>query len=339
MIPFSNIAFGVGGVATARRRRRMSGDEDDVINKIINGKMDDIDVAPLKCFNERSAGRPCHQYALDIAACGSRVFATSDISNRINVWSLDTRSMSTSHDLIMSVKINDANGGDVSVWAMCFDEHDRLGWGLSKCWWPTQSNSSIHERYLFIGLSNGMLKSLDLVSQSVMAYSTSAPIGITHLVRLSHRSVSPAASLLLVGRLNGYLELVEFAAPSFGQADTLQVCALYSPLVNVACSSGGGDYVLAATASGYLKVIKINHSPLSLHQPSALRASLSLMFELSEHHQGGILPWSSPITAMCVDQDNCINAATGCHNGSIFLWNLFTGQCCHKLNKIQGAVS
>lgn len=115
-------------------------DEEDMISKIINGKMDDIDLRPLKRFNtkwdmvtetssssaavSKQQNAAYHEYPLDLVVCGSRLFATSDISNCVNVWSLEMPSLSTaaSNDLIKSIKLSN---NSVSIWSMSLDETDR----------------------------------------------------------------------------------------------------------------------------------------------------------------------------------------------------------------------
>ena len=53
------------------------------------------------------------------------------------------------------------------------------------------------------------------------------------------------------------------------------------------------------------------------------------MYDLTEHIQ-------STITSICIDKDNTLNAATGCQNGIIYVWNLFTGDRIQIFNKQKG---
>lgn len=128
--------------------------DEDMINKIINGKMDDIELVPFKRFNTKwdptTSSR--HEYPIDVLTCGTHIVATADLSNRVNIWSLDPpSSMRTSAipggggrltlpvgDLIKSIKLSDntmmnGNGGTsstaavatTSIWSICIDPSDR----------------------------------------------------------------------------------------------------------------------------------------------------------------------------------------------------------------------
>ena len=118
---------------THRKKKRrksslMDEGEEDMINKIINGKMDDIEMLPYKRFNT-SWDTSRHEYPLDVLTSGSHVLATTDISNRVNIWSLDssTRRISSSAangDLVKSIKLNDEIAS-TSIWSVCIDSSDR----------------------------------------------------------------------------------------------------------------------------------------------------------------------------------------------------------------------
>lgn len=187
---------------------------------------------------------------------------------------------------------------------------------------------------MFIGFSNGTLKAIDLVTNVIEDYPTSAQVGITHLVILKSTLILSAnkpgaanTSLILAARLNGYIELIEFSS-IFTQLDTLSVCQ-NAPVVNLSYS---GEYILASGQDCVLRVVKLKPtSAASLLAPTINPQSkcLNLMFELSEHGD-------SPITTMCMDRDNCINAATGSKNGCICVWNLLMGECTQKLNYKKG---
>lgn len=275
-----------------------------MIHKIINGKMNEIELMPLKRLNT-SLDAARHAYPIDAINVGSRIATTIDISNCIHVWSLETslhRTCALQNDLIKSIQFNEP------VWATCLDEIDK---------------------YLFVGLANGSLKSVDLTSNAVIEFLTSVPIGITHLGTLRTSSMS---TLLFLVRLNGFIELVEFSTVAFVLLDSLAVC-LNAPIINLVHSA---EYILAAGQDSVIRVVKLNAKPilsetstsgglLSSVRPNA-PGYLLLMFELSEHGD-------SPITAMCLDRNNCINAATGSQNGYICIWNLLMGECTHKLNR------
>jgi hypothetical protein len=120
-----------------------------------------------------------------------------------------------------------------------------------------------------------------------------------------------------------------------------------------------GDYLLSTSQDCQLKVIKINVSIINNEiiyqqypkmqknsssnmlstQPvyintnknfndeydkNGIKEEISLLFSLNQNN-------SSLITAMCIDSDNILNAATGSQNGVICLWNLFTGECKQKM--------
>lgn len=201
--------------------------------------------------------------------------------------------------------------------------------------------------YLFLGMSNGMLKSVDLAINKLVTYETSAPIGITHLVPLQpslslSNTIQPDGEggnvgtvIILTARLNGFLEVVEFSyntPNSFVQLDSLEVCHR-SPILHLVYS---GEYLLAVGQDCTLKVVKLtpqypntpSHqnnimlTPSLSHLPNRY---LNLMYELTEHGD-------SAITAMCIDRDNCINAVTGSQNGLVCVWNLLMGECTQKLN-------
>ena len=139
-------------------------------------------------------------------------------------------------------------------------------------------------------------------------------------------------------RLNGYMELVKFNfahkkedkhAQFFHLLSTLRVHD--SPITSLAYSENG-SYLMTTSQDCLLKIVKINKASSVSLLPSIMGArddidekeELSLMFALSEHDE-------SMITAMCIDQQNTLNAASGSENGVICLWNLFTGQCKFKL--------
>jgi WD40 repeat protein len=175
---------------------------------------------------------------------------------------------------------------------------------------------------------------VDLTDNTSMDYTKNAPIGITHLIVLKpnlrqfQTGDKSLSCLVLIGRLNGYLELVEFSVQNgYSQLETLRLCH-NAPLINIIYS---GDYILVVGQDYTLKVVKFNssHSSISYSEPTISQNHvryLTLMFELNEHED-------SPITSMCIDKENCINAATGSQNGLICVWNLFTGECKLKLNK------
>lgn len=202
--------------------------------------------------------------------------------------------------------------------------------------------------YLFLGMSNGMLKSVDLATNTLADYETTAAIGITHLVSLEpslnlsnkiqpgREGVNAGTIVILTARLNGFLELVEFSSHSpnsFVQLDSLDACHR-SPILHLVYS---GEYLLAVGQDCVLKVAKLTSQYLttpSHHQHNILLTPmlshlpnryLNLMYELTEHGD-------SAITAMCIDRDNCINAVTGSQNGLVCVWNLLTGECTQKLN-------
>lgn len=101
--------------------------------------MDDIEMIPLKRFNtswDDEASR--HEYPVDVLACGSRLVATADISNRVNLWSLETGMIrratvnnsliGSEGDLVKSIKLTDTTASfspSTSIWSICFDPNDR----------------------------------------------------------------------------------------------------------------------------------------------------------------------------------------------------------------------
>lgn len=106
-------------------------DQEEIINKIINGKKDDIEVVPFKQFNIIWQNEK-HEYPLDLIAFGSNLCATSDISNQINLWSLELSLPNTngliqeSSDLIKTLRLNEhIKSQATSIWCICLEENDR----------------------------------------------------------------------------------------------------------------------------------------------------------------------------------------------------------------------
>lgn len=100
---------------------------EDMIEKIINGKMDEIDLIPLKRFNTNWNSLEKHQYPIDLLFCGSKTLATSDISNQIKIWPLESSS-SIPSDNIKTIKLNEhqnISSEMLSIWSISLDETDR----------------------------------------------------------------------------------------------------------------------------------------------------------------------------------------------------------------------
>lgn len=117
--------------------------QEEMINKIINGKMDNIELVPLKRFNTKWASAASrHDYPIDVLTCGSHVVVTADIGNRVNIWSLDSHAdmaamnsatgLGLTGDLIKSIKLSNSNARNMinsatstSIWSICIGSNDR----------------------------------------------------------------------------------------------------------------------------------------------------------------------------------------------------------------------
>lgn len=299
-------------------------DKDDMLNKIINGQKNDIDLAPYKIFNSDEEFRNDslkHNYPLDlISSTGSSLLASSDLSNEIKVWSLGQVESGSSNDLFKSVNLND---GNCSIWTMCLTDDDK---------------------FIFIGQSDGLIKNIDLETNQIECCGDQQNLpGITHLLQIksklnktdsfyqSQKSslllqssiINQFSYLILLSRLNGYLELVEFSNNGIKFLCNLRVHNC--PITNIFYANGG-DYLMTTGQDLVLNIVKINTSKLKSQQFQTLNTEkeLTLMFDVSEHGD-------SMITSMCIDKENTINAATGSEDGIVCLWNLFTGECKFKL--------
>lgn len=182
---------------------------------------------------------------------------------------------------------------------------------------------------MFVGFSNGTLKSFDLETHYLIDYTINAPIGITHIINISSNLFKTAdrnSSVMLLGRLNGYVELVEFCPSSaIVQLDLIEIFHT-APLIYLLVS---GDYIIASGQDAQLKVLRVNSSPRSSSSVVGKSGYLNVMYDLTGYVD-------SPVTSICVDKDSSINAATGTQNGVIYVWNLFTGDCILKFNRNKG---
>jgi hypothetical protein len=392
---------------SSRMSRNIS--KDDLINKIINGQKDDIELKPYKLFNsshdtdEKFSDLACkwhkknHNYPIDLIACGNYLCATSDLNNQINIWSLMSANTLMLHpsiresaqllsflndpnDLIVSIEMNSntssANASPVSIWSMCLTSDDNyLLAGQSdgqlavfdlfsdracsaarkSCSFSSNTHGITHILQINkTAYSNSpkslLLKHLDSVEKSSSSFllqnSTSnsnntSSASLNGLVNDSSQSSDLVVYLVLCVRLNGHLELVKFnsvgksandqiSASTFSLVSSIRVD--HTPITNLFYAYGG-DYLITTSQDCLMKVVKVNKF---VDQMPNSGEDLKIILVSNEHG-------SSMITAMCIDNENTLNAATGSQDGTICLWNLFTGQLkfklktnnfdSHKLNK------
>lgn len=116
--------------------------------------------------------------------------------------------------------------------------------------------------------------------------------------------------------------------------------AHYSPITNLNYPPGA-SLVFLATQDNQLKLIKINNTTSSSYYglvtaPSALisenaaatAASPQLQIRFASNEHG-----NARVTAICVDKDGYLNAATGSDDGLVCIWNLFTSDCVFKIKR------
>ena len=163
--------------------------KDELINKIINGQKNNIDLEPYKIFNFDPLTK--HAYPIDSVACGNSLFASSDLANSIRVWSLLPSNKNVTQHLIKSIDLKSQTAE--SVWSMCF---------------------SYDDKFMFVGQSNGTLRAIDLSPATNPFYALPSWIinknGITNLIQVKANLSTPLeiGYLVLVARLDGTLELV-----------------------------------------------------------------------------------------------------------------------------------
>lgn len=279
--------------------------QDDYINKIINGQKDEIDLVPFKTIDCDSELR--HDYSLDLLSIGSCLFVTSDVSNQLKIWSLDDSIYNT---------INMDNCA--SIWSICLTDDDQ---------------------FVLVGFSDGSAKFINLTTNHTIDYQSNNSNGITDIKELKSK-INKSDTFLrqnfsflneenysysfLICRLNGVLELIEIENKNFNLMYKMK--AHGSPITNF-CYANGGDYLLTSSQDLILKIIKINCSNFNQNDKIIKQKELRIMFESIDHAD-------SPITSICIDKDNTINAATGSQDGTIFIWNLFTCEKIRVLNDI-----
>ena len=123
--------------------------KDDLINQIINGQKDHVELRPLKFLNVQddsaTNSRHHHPFAIDLIVCGNDLCVTVDISNQINVWSLNSSiHTNATSDLVLTILMDNITRNNNSVWSMTLTSDDR---------------------YLFVGQSSGQLTAFDLCSK------------------------------------------------------------------------------------------------------------------------------------------------------------------------------
>jgi WD40 repeat protein len=316
------------------------------IKQIINEQNDEMTIETMFAFNtnttsgeHQNAPLIKHHYPINLIACGASVCVTSDLNNQMIVWSIgNTTSTTTTNNpnyskLIDLNSLNKANSnGDepVAVWCMQVTPDDQ---------------------YLLVGQSNGVLRAFHLANSTacVVSYEpderTLDIVGLTHLIQfklnenlqkcaLLTRNLchSNANSYFLLGaRLDGYLEFFKlecttcYLPPQSGNVSRGELSlvsrlrAHKSPITNIVTSN---EYILSTSQENVLRISKVNAKSLLNNTQFELNA----LFTRDEHD-------NSPITAICIDMDNTVSATTGSMNGTICLWNLYTGECKFKLRK------
>ncbi|CAF0771596.1 unnamed protein product [Brachionus calyciflorus] len=289
----------------------LDSNKDDYINKVINGQQDEIDLIPFKTINLQNE-KDKHEYPLDLIATSSSFLATSDISNQIKLWSLND---TESSDLIKTYSLNN----QISVWSISISDDNK---------------------YIFLGFSNGLIKIINLNTNEVREHESKDSNGVTYIKELKskknntdsfiQKNFNPENEIaykILSSRLNGIIELIEFKLNKSSMIFSLRPHR--SPITNL-CYVSGGDYLMTTGQDYLLKIIKINWSNSKSSDMGLYEKDLKIMFESNDH--GDCL-----ITALCIDKENTINAASGSQDGTIFIWNLFTCEKLRVLNDIMNS--
>lgn len=281
----------------------------DYINKIINGQQDEIDLVPFKTFNDHSENR--HEYSLDVLTTGSSSLVSSDVSNKLKIWSLNE---AVSSDISSIFNMESCS----SIWSICMTGDDN---------------------YIFVGFSDGYGKLLDLNRNYSIDYCSNNANGITDAKELQSKNKNSDSFIksnfnyfdscynFLISRINGVLELIEFKNQNFNLIYSIR--AHSSPITNL-CYVNGGDYLVTSGQDFLLKIIKIDWSRNQQQDQITREKELRIMFESIDHG-------NSHITSICIDKENTINAASGSQDGTIFIWNLFTCEKIRVLNDIMNS--
>jgi hypothetical protein len=295
----------------------------ELINKIINGQKDNVDLNALKMLNTEPNAR--HAYPVDLLSCGNCVCATSDVANKIHVWSLlKTQNRS---NLIKIIDLNETQSS-AAVWCMCVSDDDK---------------------FLFLGQSNGVFKCIDLAepySSPSFDYNSNQS-GITNLIQIKSKLSIPFqfGYLVLLTCLDGCIELVSFNVkrpasrqePAFSFVLFAQIRVHNMPITNQVFSHSS-DYLLTTSQDCLLKLVKINKSIIENEMPlaasPALQQSDKIMIIIYELSTRRIMNELSLVTSMCIYDNSARNELTGAsgyQNGTICVWNFLNGECEFKL--------
>ena len=126
--------------------------------------------------------------------------------------------------------------------------------------------------------------------------------GITQLLQINNNNLFDNKIIIL--RLDGSLDIVRIS-------DSINYVGFLKPHnLPITKFCYVKDYLLTTSQDCLLKAIRIE--------------PLGVAFVSSDHGE-------SQISAICVDMENPTSAATGSNDGLICLFNLFTGQCEHRL--------
>lgn len=261
-------------------------DDDEILNKIINGQKDNIDLEPCRILNATTGQR--HMYQIDQIACGQYVCVTNDLSNQVNIWSLQV----TGSTQLIKVIRNDVP--NASIWSLCVSHDDRL---------------------LIIGYSNGLLRSIDLKSNQLsthyadLIHPPEQLSGITSLICLKPSPTNPGVYLLLCLRVNGAADLVRLVVtkrPPQNNSSSLSfslnfsLCAslkLHDHPITNQFYSPQSDYLLTTSQDCVLKLVKINRT-IAENEYSPSSSSMSVIYEIGENVS---LP---PMTSMQIYENN-----------------------------------
>ena len=118
----------------------------DIINQIINGQKDQIELRPLKLLNFREEFKnelntnqqQHHHYSIDMIEIGNYLCATVDLHDQINIWSLASSSLQTNdnsnlksiifneskNDIVLSIDMQSFSK-PASIWSMTLTNDDR----------------------------------------------------------------------------------------------------------------------------------------------------------------------------------------------------------------------
>lgn len=294
-------------------------DKDVLLNKIINGQKDDVDLTPVKYLNSEHISK-LHKYPIDLISYGTFKCATCDINNQIIIWSLNISLSSTENECLQAINLNliinkSQDQPNIAIWSLCLTSDDK---------------------YLFVGQSNGEMRVFNLQlttddhTQNKVYHQEASPVstlnnGITHIVNyknlfpnsylmdlsIENNYRDPSESLyVVIIRLNGFIELIKyneaFPSPSLSPCfqSMFSIRAHMSPVTQISSNS---SHFITTSQDCTFRVFKF----------CVINNDLAMEIVLTEQLK-------SEITSIAI-QDTY--AALGTRDGLIYLWNLAFGRC------------